>query len=84
MGIFDGDMAILSFKILWKRHVFFENSLGTKGLNNYPKFIILSHYGLKWDNISVFVEKTPKIRKKREYVCLINPLVPNVPIWEHF
>jgi len=50
--------------------VIFGNSLGPKVLNNYPKLVILCHYGLEWGNISVFVEKTPKVTKNE--ICLLN------------
>ena len=80
MSIFEGD---LNFKILYKKHVIFPNSLRGKGLNNYPKLIILSHYGLKWKYISIFVEKTPKVTEIRKYFYLFNPLPRNVALRQH-
>ena len=53
-------------EIYKKNSVIFSYSLVSKGLNNYPKHIILSRYGLKWENISVSVEKTPKVTEMRK------------------
>ena len=68
------------FQFFKKKYVIFPNFLGGKGLNNYPELIILSHYGLKWEYISIFVEKTPKVAEIRKYLYLVNALPPDVPI----
>ena len=84
MGSFNGDMGIFNFQKFIKKHAISPISLGSKGLNNYPKLIILSHYGLKWEYISIFEEKAPKVTEIRKYFYFVKPMPPNVPIWEYF
>ena len=80
---FYGFYGFLNLYFFRKFHFIFENSSGMKGLNKHPKYISLSRNGLTLANMTVLTGKTPKVAKQKELITLINPLMPEDPIWGH-